>query len=113
MGKVLSIFIFSLILLNLAIIVRNPGVEGYEISLYDEYPVYLWYSILSCIFICQIILLISFFSNSKNSILWKTACIGIVLSNSILILMPLIRGYTIYGYGDPCAHIGFIKDMLN
>lgn len=111
-AKVLSILSFIIILLCLYIIAQNPGVRGYEISLYNEYPTYLWYLIILCILICQVVLIIEVFSENVSPISWKAACFGIVLSNSILLLIPLIRRYTIYGSGDVCTHMGYMLDII-
>lgn len=111
-AKILSIFIFSIILFCLYIVAHNPGVQGYEISIYDEYPTYFWHLIIFCILICQIILIINIFFETASTISWKAACIGMVISNSILILIPLIRRYAIYGSGDPCSHMGYMLNIM-
>jgi len=111
-AKILSIFSFSIILFCLYIVAHNPGVQGYEISLYDEYPAHFWHLIILSILICQIVLFINIFSENASTISWKAASIGIVLSNSILLLIPLIRRYAIYGSGDPSSHMGYMLDMM-
>lgn len=94
----------------LFLVARNIGIQSYEISLYDVYPAYFWYLLLLDIFICQIILLINALFNLEVS--WKAAYLGIIFSNSILILIPLIRRYSIYGSGDPLTHMGYILDII-
>lgn len=110
--KFLSAFSFFLILFTLYIVAESPGVQGYEISIYAEYPQYLWHIILISILLCHVILVINIFFEMNSSISWKAAYIGIVLSNSIILLIPLIRRYTIYGSGDPSTHMGYMLDIL-
>ncbi|NLE05061.1 MAG: hypothetical protein GX638_09725, partial [Crenarchaeota archaeon] len=112
-AKILSILCFVLILLSLYIIYQSPGVDGYEVSIYDEYPKYFWYLILLSIYICQFILLLNIVTNIDDSASWKAACIGISLCISILILLPMIKRYAIYGGGDPSTHMGYILDILH
>lgn len=110
-AKVISISIFVLILFSICIIAHNPGVKGYEISIYDEYPMYFWYLIIFCIFICQMIIIFNAFSETASAISWKAAFIGIILCNSIVVLLPLIRGYALLGSGDVLTHMGYMLDI--
>jgi len=110
-GKILSIFGFFIIIFCLYITAQNPGVQGYEISIYDEYPKYFWYLIIVCILIFQIIIFIDIFSNNQSSLSWKIACLGMVLCNSIIILLPLIRSYAILGRGDCGTHLGYMLEI--
>jgi hypothetical protein len=111
-SKILLILSFILILFSLYIVAQNQGVKGYEISLYNEYPTHFWYLIIFSIFINQIILILHIGCNSKSSISWKIAIIGMVMANSIVLLLPLIRRYALMGSGDPATHMGYIKDIL-
>ena len=111
-NKVLSIFGFVLILFSLYIIALTPGAQGYEISLYDEYPTYFWYLIIFCIFAFQIIIFLNIFTEMSSSISWKASYIGIVILFSILLLIPLIRRYALMGSGDPASHLGYMLDIL-
>jgi len=110
--KILLIVIFILILLCIYIVSQTPGVRGYEISLYNEYPMHFWYLIILCIAMCHGVILLTIFFETTQSISWKLACSGIVLSNSILLLVPLIRRYAIYGPGDPSTHMGYMLDII-
>lgn len=111
--KILPILSFMLILFSLYTVAQNQGVKGYEISLYNEYPTYFWYSIFLCIFICLINLILHIGSNSKSPISWRIAIIGMVMANSIVFLLPLIRRYALMGSGDPATHMGLIKNILH
>lgn len=113
-GRALPILLsFIIIHYCLYIVNQDSVVQGYEISIYDEYPTHFWYLIIISIFLCQISLFLNVSSGEATSTSWKAACIGIVISNSILILIPLIRRYAIYGLGDPSSHMGLMRDMLH
>jgi hypothetical protein len=113
MTKILSLLSFALILLSLIVVAQNPGVQGYEISIYNEYPTLFWFLIICSIFINQIILILHVGSDLKSSISWKIAIIGIIMANSIIFLLPLIRRYALMGSGDPATHMGLIIDILH
>jgi len=50
--------------------------------------------------------------NTSTKKYWILGFSGILITDSILILLPYIRGYAVYGRGDVLTHIGFIKDIL-
>lgn len=111
--KTLSILGYILILSCLYVINRNSGVQGYEISIYDVYPLHqFWYCLIISIFIFGFILILNIARNSNSSISWKNAIIGLVMANSILLLLPLIRQYALMGSGDPATHMGLAKNIL-
>lgn len=111
--KILLIASFVIILLCLYAIFNNHGVQGYEISIYEVYPLYsFWYPLILSIFIFHIILILNISNKSNSSISWKIAINGLVMANSIVLLLPLIRRYSLMGSGDPATHMGYIKDIL-
>lgn len=59
----------------------------------------------------QIILVKSAISMDKNS-MWGFGLLAILLANAILLFMPQIRGYVIFGREDVLTQIGWIKDIL-
>jgi len=44
---------------------------------------------------------------------WVFGFITILATDVILLFLPMVRGYLIYGRGDVLTHIGYVKDMLN
>lgn len=112
LSKVLSIFGAILINIILIILLRTPPSSCYEFSIYNMYPPYFWYCIIASVFIGQLILLINAFYQSKNNT-WIFGLLIILLADSILLFMPLIRGYFIYGMGDGTTHIGYMNDIQN
>lgn len=110
LARILSIFGFIAILLSLFTIISNFSESVYAFSLYEAYPWYFWFLIIVSIFIGQLILLSSAFFEGINRS-WIYGFIIIVLSNSILLFMPFIRGYFLHGRYDAATHIGYIIDI--
>lgn len=103
-------FAFILTLLIMLTLLLTPSASGYEISIYNSYPIAIWVFIIFT-------LLISYlgFSNCaqyKGGKICLAFILNIILINSILLYMPLIRGYAIYGREDVLSHVGMIKDIL-
>lgn len=110
--KILAIIAFIFIILALTIITKTHSASGYEMSIYDTYPQYFWFFVITSIFIGQIVLLRCAFSSAENDKLWIFGFFSILSANAILLFMPLIRGYEVYGRGDVLTHIGFMNDIL-
>jgi hypothetical protein len=110
--KIVAIIAFTFIISALTIIAKTSPASGYEISIYDAYPWYFWVFIITSIFMGQIILLKSTLSSDKNDKHWVFGFLAILTTNIILLFMPFIRGYAIYGRGDVFSHVGHVKDIF-
>lgn len=111
----LSFLAFFPIIVILIILISTAPADKYEMSIYDAYPNYFWYLLMFSIFFGMITIIKCFLKNDysiDNKFLF-TGYFSIAMANAILLLMPLIRGYTIFGRADVLAHIGFIKDILH
>lgn len=109
--QILSIFIFFIFLFCSYILATTPSVQGYEISIYDEYPTYFWCLIIVCIFLSQLVISLNIFMNDYFFTSWKFACIGIILCISALIALPLVRRYAMLGFADPPTHMAYLLDI--
>lgn len=113
--KVFAIIASISTILAILTVLRTDCAHNYEISIYTTYPLYFWAFIIISIFIGQMIL-VTFSLNSplynKSSNFWIFAFLIILITNIILLFMPFIRGYTVYGRGDVLTHLGYIKDIL-
>ncbi len=109
--KFSAITALVLILAALYFVVITPSANGYEMFIFDAYPWYFFYLLLIALLLGQLILLFRavFPSNDKQ---WIFGLVIILLVNSILLLLPLIRGYKIYGSGDVLSGIGYLRDIL-
>jgi len=92
------------------LIICSSTASKYEISIYTAYPCYLWCFILIPLFCGIIVLLYSSFE--KKSIFMYSSILLIILSNLIILLLPLFRNYFLNSFGDEVSHLGMIKDIL-
>jgi hypothetical protein len=104
-----GLFFLFLVLLN---IFFTPLASTYEFSIYDVYPWFFWLSIVSVLFIGDLILLLQIFSKETGKS-WLYGLFLIILTNTILLTIPIIRGYFVYGWGDVLTNIGFMQEILN
>jgi len=109
--KIVSILGFFLVLIVITILLRVEPASSYEFSIYDAYPWYFWFLLLSAIVCGQVVIIGSAMTQSRKNY-WLFGLGVILISNILLLFLPIIRGYFIYGIGDVPSHIGFIKDIL-
>jgi hypothetical protein len=86
--------------------------NGYEISIYDVYPVYFWLFLIISIF-CGFILMVTESLNDYESKQWILGFLVVLFSNVIILLLPFFRGYSVLGRGDVLSHIGYSIDIIN
>lgn len=110
--KLLS-FIAPLLLLILYVtLLTNPQSTGYELSIYEAYPLYFFVLIVLTLALSTYLSMYSIYKlNSKFFFIINIICIFLTIL--LLYLIPLARGYAFFGRDDPLTHIGFIKDILN
>ena len=109
--KIILIMGFFLLLVILTILLGVGPASSYEFSIYDAYPWYFWVFLLSAILCGQVVIFGSAITQSKKNY-WLFGLFAILVSNALLLFMPIIRGYYIYGWGDVLTHIGYMKDIL-
>lgn len=110
--KMLLVINYVLLLSALLIILLTPPARGYEFSIYDAYPNYFWCLIIASIFLGQICAVLSVLDDSTSKY-WPLGFLAAVIANCLLLFLPVIRGYFIYGSGDVLTHIGYMKDIGN
>lgn len=110
--KLLAAIACVFIALALIIIASTPPATGYELSIYDAYPLYFWFLLIAAIG-CGIGILLHQAFAEKKSRWWLAGLAAIILANSIFLLLPEFRGYFFVGRGDTPSHLGYIKDVLN
>jgi len=99
------------LLVVVAVLNIVPPATGYEISLYGAYPRYFWIALIGAIFSGQLVILGSAIYGEQRDRSWVFGVALILVSDAILLLMPYIRGYPIYGRGDVLTHLGYVKDL--
>ena len=109
--KLLSLGAAILLIAILLIIARTGRASGYEISIYAAYPWYFWVLLIALFGLGILILVREAFAGQKSS--WWVAGLAIIIAaNSVLLLLPLFRGYFAHGFYDPLARLGQIRDIL-
>lgn len=106
--KVLTITALIFLIFSLYYIIVNGEANGYEISIYNAFPLFFWITILLCLFFGITIVVLNIYRNN-NSNFWSIGIIIIIITNLIILLLPYFRGYAIYGRGDTLSHLGQIK----
>ena len=97
-------FIGSVVLVNFL-----PPAAGYEISVYGELPPIFWISIVGAMVAGALLILGA--ANSPEDRSWFMGIVFLVGSNLILTLLPIIRGYQMYGRSDAMTHLGYVIDI--
>jgi hypothetical protein len=109
--KIILILGFFLIVAMVKILSDTEPASSYEFSIYDAFPWYFWIFLLSAILCGQIVIIGSAITQSKKNYWFFGLCV-ILVSNVIVLFMPKIRGYFIFGDGDVLTHIGYMRDIL-
>lgn len=110
--KLLATIAFCLNILALYIIKGTPVATGYEFSIYNAYPAFLWIIILVSYTCGLLIYIIEVSTDNKNSRLWTLGWFSIFFTNIIILLLPYFRGYPLSDRGDTIIHLGIIKDII-
>ncbi|WP_254272335.1 hypothetical protein [Haloarcula marina] len=101
---------FWLILSNIAIAAGvllsylTPAVT-YEYNLYTSTPSIVWGLLFGSVAIAVIV------SLSRQSSLQLASVLTLLLVGTVILLLPLFRGYYIYGTGDSFTHLGWLQDI--
>jgi hypothetical protein len=87
-------------------------ITGYEISIYNSTPAFVWISLFFAI-ACGIGLIFYFVWNDERtpSAYWLLSIMLIILARLELLYIPYLRGY-ITLRGDNISHIGYVVDIL-
>ena len=90
---------------------RVPAASGYEISIYRAYPWYFWACLIGAMVLGQMVILFDAVLRENDGRDWIIGCLLTVIPGFVLMLLPYIRGYPIYGRGDVPTHVGLIRDL--
>ena len=79
-SKTIAVIAFICIIISLIIIIITPSAVGYEISIYNAYPWYFWFFMLTTIVLGQLIVLKDVYNKSleENN---KNLLVGIIDTN--------------------------------
>lgn len=110
--KISLILIYFMLLSALYIILATPPADSYEFSIYIPYPSYFWLLIIVSIFFSQICVILSILNDALRKY-WILGFLAEVVAICLVLFLPIIRGYFIYGIGDVLTHIGYMRDIEN
>lgn len=94
-----------------AIAIVVPPANRYELSIYEAYPGMFWILVVGAIFTGSLVIVRSAGISEDRS--WVYGLAIVLLTNALLLLLPYIRGYQMFGRGDALSHIGFVQDILS
>jgi hypothetical protein len=110
--KISLILIYFMLLSALYIILVTPPASCYEFSIYSTYPVYFWLLIIASIFFGQICAILCIRNDALRKY-WVLGFLAEIVAICLVLFLPMIRGYFIYGSGDVLTHIGYMQDIEN
>ncbi|WP_318568650.1 hypothetical protein [Salinigranum marinum] len=110
-SRTLALCAFTLLLVGIGIATTMPAAGQYEISLYSAYPAVFWVAIIGAQFAGCLAILGSVRTSGDRA--WMFGLSAVLLSNLLLLLLPYLRGYEMYGRTDSMTHVGFILDIVN
>jgi hypothetical protein len=100
-----------LLVVSTAIVLTTPPATEYEISLYESYPDPFWGCVVGSLFAGALLIFRSIGHRGERS--WLLGTVLMLATDALLLLMPLIRGYVMYGDADPLTHLGYTQDIAN
>lgn len=109
--RAIPLIIVITLLFSLFIIAITPPATGYELSIYGAYPAFLWALISINIFFSFYAIFESWDDKTRN---WIYAYFSILLLETTILLLPIIRGYYSMsrGGGDIYQHL-FIASFIS
>jgi hypothetical protein len=110
--KISLILIYFTLLAALSIILVTPPASSYEFSIYAPYPSYFWLFLIVSILFGQIYAMLCI-SNDTLKKYWILGFLAGVIAICLVLFLPMIRGYYIYGRADVLTHIGYMQDIGN
>jgi hypothetical protein len=91
--------------------IAMPTADHYEMSLYTAYPTFFWVAVVGAQFAGCLAIIGSVRTRGNRS--WIFGLSTVFLSNVLLLLLPYLRGYEMYGRGDAMTHVGFVLDIIS
>lgn len=110
LDKLLSALSISFLAAALIMILVAGPSSGYEIDIYAVYPTYFWL-LLAMVYLLSSILVLDRVLFKSNGRYWIIGVLLIVCANSIVLLIPIFRGYFFYGTTDAAQCYGLMKDI--
>ncbi len=94
-----------------ALIASTPPASGWEQSIYQAYPPAAWALLAPALASGIAILILQSFA-ARVSRWWLAGLLMVIVTGSLFLSLPLLRGYWTYGRADTLTHIGWTRDIL-
>ncbi|WP_186313318.1 hypothetical protein [Halorubrum salsamenti] len=90
---------------------RVPSATGYEVSIYRAYPTLFWVFLVAAMFVGQLVVLLAGTADGRDAADLLPGAALVVVPGFVLVLLPYVRGYPVYGRGDVLTHLGLLRDL--
>ena len=102
---------FGTLLVAVAVLLRTPTADGFELSPYAAYPAWFWALLVVALVLGQLLILREAFAENPYPPNWRAGFLLSFFVTAILLFVPVIRGYPLYGRADVLTHIGHIQTI--
>lgn len=96
-----------------ALLLVVPPADGYEASIYGAYPWYFWACVVGAFFAGAVVVVRSALFGGSTDRSWTAGLALMLVVDAILVLLPLVRGYPVYGRADTLTHVGIVRDLAD
>lgn len=101
----------ALLLGAIAVVLRVPGADNYEISLYRAFPAHFWLLVVGALFTGSLVIVGSARTSGDDT--WVFGLLVVLATDGLLLLLPYVRGYRMFGRSDAMSHLGYVQDIAN
>jgi len=109
--QIVGCFCFASVAAALLLIDRNSPATGYELSIYESLPAVVWICLIAALAGGTGIVVHQAFADQKGEY-WLLGFFILVLVVSVVLLLPVFRGYYLYSGEDTNAHVQLADEIL-
>jgi hypothetical protein len=109
--KLICCLCFLLIVVALLLIDRHSPATGYELSIYESLPPLVWISLVAALAGGTGIVVHQAFAGQKCKY-WFLGFVILLLVTSIVLMLPVLKGYYFYGSADTMSHVDWSAEVL-
>jgi len=108
------VIISSIFIVLALILINNTKNHGYEPSIYSSIPLISWVLLIISIG-CGIYISVNgvYKKEYEQNNSWVLGLFLIMLSDIIILSLPILRGYAWYGRGDPLYHLNWMSGIVS
>ena len=109
--RIVSCICFLLLVVALLLIDRHSPATGYELSIYESLPATMWICLFAALAGGTGIIVHQAFAGRKSKY-WLLGFLVLIFAISIILLLPVLRAYYLYGSGDTLAVVQWTRGVL-